>query len=292
VHYGLTALWLAFYLLALLESIVANIRRTDMSRTESHVVHWTFYLTHALIYAYIIARPYATVRDGTDGPVLLTLLALRVVSSLALSVTILRTVVMGGMNVTTNSSGRGLVVAAGGAESTSTSTTAASGTASIQSAFVFMNGVLNRVLIPMVVVAMCLVFPLFTIAPNVMQHEGTLAPWQIEAVLKSGWVLAAFTTLIQVSSIRYITHKLRLVIHESVLFAERRRAIGSGDSSSGNNKDMNSSTAGSHRGPAPMEQRMINLEIRMAKMEKMSVFIVIVFTFIYGGSAGLGMRYW
>jgi len=87
LHYGLSCVAFIVGAVVFLEHILAQVRGTDLSPSLLIRHTYSVFVTSAvLLYIYLLAVPEASVQNPTDAPVLLTVLAVRIISVMSLAV--------------------------------------------------------------------------------------------------------------------------------------------------------------------------------------------------------------
>jgi len=199
------AVWCGLTVLGLAENAVAQYRGTDKSPVFLRAGYIVWLLLSVLQYAYVLARPLASVFNVTDAAVMLTVLALRGAIGTTLSVGIQRHLIMTGtqavsMHVSDPQSKR----------------------AGPKTVFALLHLVTMRVFVPQVAVAAICLVVLVALLPNALGVD-TAAPWLLETFLMIGWIVTAFLSLSQPMALSYVTWRVRQVVKESVSFNTQRQ---------------------------------------------------------------------
>lgn len=226
-HYALICVWFATVAFALVEFLLAQVRKTDKSPTSVRVSYFVWVAWGWLNYVYVITHPYASVVDPYDAGFILFAVAMRMGASSWLSVMIQRHLIITG------------------AQSVSLQGSKTHNEEGAKHVFTTLSNLSNRFLLPQTAVYIVVMFVLVGIVPTILVSESFNTPLPVlENLLMGGWIASIYIGTLSPIGVAYVTYHVRHVVIESIRFSRKRARIAQGNAEKGGEVDSGSGSAG------------------------------------------------
>jgi len=256
------ALWLAILALAMVEFLLAHVRGLERAPTKTRSVYIGWLVTRAVLPAYVLARPLASVGNVADAAVMLTVHVLAVSLFVGMASAHYQTL----LSVLSTALTR---------INPNESTT--------RNELQRWERTVQWLSLVITVTSLVVYLVLFCVVPNAL-GVASFDPVTLDNVLRAGWGFNALFACIQMSIFSFVTWRVRGVIHDQVVFEREvlKHIIAGGSESDGVGVG-----AGARKGSTLAE-----LETAMMINAGSGVVVALVTTALLVVATVLGMQYW